>query len=651
MRYKAFALIVAVGLLLPGCGLQQPPASSQPSAEATQQRDFTAKQVPVFREKLTDEKANLRFYDDMPNVAYINIAEFYKLQLPKGTMDAKIQDDGTWLLTAHTGADASKAMAHGMGGTAVVDLAAGTITSPDLPAFTNVMSLTQDGMDNVYFDGAEFTRIASVEYDKPADTAVIDLSKYGIVLRADDDGVWLPVQTLATIFTSLKYDFVTFNGQKLYISNDNTMRSLKDRDPEYGDPIFSQSERPDDIIQFDYGQLCLAFDEFYGKPASAPDVLKEQGLDAFLDSQGDDGKAVRDALVSKDPAEYLRGCDGLHNLLNVDGHTVIDIAKSAYLNTSKVHEDLYQRYRERSDNGDDLLNQLTAKKRANDEPNLVATHERRELSKKAYGKNVYAKQGNTAVIVLNSVDDVDYRKWHEFLQGRGPRPSSTEPINDPSLPNTGNVDSVAIFLDGIERAKADPEVKNVVIDVSNDDGGSDDVVLFISSIIANRQYERFQNPLTRQTITERYDVDRNLDGKFDDKDAQVDYSDLNFALLTSKYSFSCANMLACVLKDAGIPILGERSGGGSCSVQFQMTGDGPTYQNSSWLVRLINDAGEDMDAGAALDVDLIERAGSKKVLREFDDKTTGKHLQAEIYDYSSFYDVGVLNQVMNELYS
>jgi hypothetical protein len=82
-----------------------------------------------------------------------------------------------------------------------------------------------------------------------------------------------------------------------------------------------------------------------------------------------------------------------------------------------------------------------------------------------------------------------------------------------------------------------------------------------------------------------------------------------------------------------------------------MTGDGPTYQNSSWLVRLINDSGEDMDAGAALDVDLIERAGSKKVLREFDDKTTGKHLQAEIYDYSSFYDVGVLNQVMNELYS
>ena len=379
-------------------------------------------------------------------------------------------------------------------------------------------------------------------------------------------------------------------------------------------------------------------------------MLKEQGLDAFLMSQGDTGKAVKDALMSKDPVEYVRGYDGLHNLLNVDGHTVIEIAKSAALDTNKVHADLYKRYRERSAKGNDPLSQLAAKKLENDMPDLVANHARLDLSKQAYGKNVYAKQGSTAVIVLNSVDDVDFKKWHAFLRGEGPRPTSAEPINDPQLPTNGNVDSLAIFLDGIERAKADPEVKNVVIDVSNDDGGSDDIVLYMSSIIANRQYERVQNPLTNQTITERYDVDRNLDGKFDEKDAQVDYSDLNFAILTSKRSYSCSNMFACIMKDAGVRILGERSGGGSCSVQFQMTGDGPTYQQSSWLARLINDAGEDMDVGASLDVDLIERSGSKKVLHEYYDESKGKYMKAEIYDYSSFYDVGVLDQVMNELF-
>lgn len=61
MRYLAFVLLVVVGLMLPGCGAQQPAASSQPSAAPAQQGDFTTKQVPVVREKLADEKANLRF--------------------------------------------------------------------------------------------------------------------------------------------------------------------------------------------------------------------------------------------------------------------------------------------------------------------------------------------------------------------------------------------------------------------------------------------------------------------------------------------------------------------------------------------------------------------------------------------------------------
>lgn len=112
-----------------------------------------------------------------------------------------------------------------------------------------------------------------------------------------EEGGRLPVQTLATFFTSLNYDFITYNGQRLYINNDNTMRPIKDRDPEYGDPIFAQADRPDDMIKIDYGQLCLAFDFFYGKPSVASDVLKEQGLDAFLNSQGDTGKAVKDAQV------------------------------------------------------------------------------------------------------------------------------------------------------------------------------------------------------------------------------------------------------------------------------------------------------------------------------------------------------------------
>lgn len=652
-RYKVLVALFAIAIALSGCNnaSTEIPASAHASgspSNSAQQSGFIVKEVPVFRVGPTDERATLRFYDDMPNVAYISVTDFYKLLLPQGTMDATMQDDGTWLLVSHTGAKESETMEHGAGGTAVVDPVAGTISSPDLPAFVNTMSLSQDGIDNVYLDSAGFVRVSSVEYDKPADPVCIDFGKYGIVARGDDDGLWLPVHTLSAFFTNLRYDFIIFNGQKLYVNSDNILRPLTERDPEFGDAFFAQAERPDDMVSFDYAQLCLAFDNFYGKPACAPEVLKTQGLDAYLTSLGDSGKAIKDALMSKDYAQFLHGCDGLNSVVNVDAHTELDIAKSLGLDKSKAHEDLYQRYMALGANTDDPVNKLVAEHAEEVLPVNAIQLYCKELSRRAFGDSTYAKKGDTAVIVLDSFNDIDFTGWKSFLEGNGPRPSGTEPISDESSPSRGNVDSLAIFLDGLNKAKADPEVKNVIIDVSKNDGGSDDVVIFITSLIANCESERFQNTRTGQTIIERFDVDRNLDGEFNDKDALVDNSGLRYAVLTSSFSFSCANMFPSILKDAGIPILGERSRGGSCSVQKQIMGNGAVYMHSSWLSRVINDAGEDVDTGIPVDVDLLERAGAKKELREVN--SGGQILEAELYDYSSFYDIDNLSQVMNELY-
>jgi hypothetical protein len=83
-------------------------------------------------------------------------------------------------------------------------------------------------------------------------------------------------------------------------------------------------------------------------------------------------------------------------------------------------------------------------------------------------------------------------------------------------------------------------------------------------------------------------------------------------------------------------------------VQIDLSGDGPTYTHSSWISRLVNDAGEEIDRGVPVDVDLLERAGSHKELRtvEFEDQRE----EAEVHDYSSFFDLANLSQVMHELY-
>ena len=84
------------------------------------------------------------------------------------------------------------------------------------------------------------------------------------------------------------------------------------------------------------------------------------------------------------------------------------------------------------------------------------------------------------------------------------------------------VDAVAIASEGLERAKADPEVKNVVLDISNNGGGSLDVLEYIASAVCGRKDFQWQNTLTGQLEKEYFDVDRNLDGVFDEKDDAVD---------------------------------------------------------------------------------------------------------------------------------
>ena len=68
---------------------------------------------------------------------------------------------------------------------------------------------------------------------------------------------------------------------------------------------------------------------------------------------------------------------------------------------------------------------------------------------------------------------------------------------------------------------------------------------------------------TTGNLHEEYaQVDLNLDGVFDDRDKDVVY-DFNFAVLTTKTSFSCGNLMPVMCKDNGICVLGETSGGGS----------------------------------------------------------------------------------------
>ena len=183
--------------------------------------------------------------------------------------------------------------------------------------------------------------------------------------------------------------------------------------------------------------------------------------------------------------------------------------------------------------------------------------------------------------------------WLKFYKGEGSKPTVEDNPND----------WLVTLIDALEKAENDPEVKNFVLDISTNGGGSTDIVLFITSLFCNKSDIYYENVLTGQQMKCTYEVDRNLDGKFDEKDAEVKYK-LNFALLTSPFCWSCANLLPALLKDYGVPIIGKQTSGGSCCVVYNPSADGFGYVYSSHRCRLKNAKGENIENGIMPDFEL-----------------------------------------------
>jgi C-terminal processing protease CtpA/Prc len=137
-------------------------------------------------------------------------------------------------------------------------------------------------------------------------------------------------------------------------------------------------------------------------------------------------------------------------------------------------------------------------------------------------------------------------------------------------------------------------------------------------------YYYSENLVTGQRQIAYFDVDSNFDGVFDEKDKDVKY-DLNIAILTSDVSFSCANFFPSMMQDAGFPIIGERSGGGSCAVHPFITPEGMQFQISSARDRIANKNWENIDSGVEPDLVIDVSSG----------------------DYSLFYDVDAINALIN----
>ena len=615
MKTRSLSLLLLVSLVaLVSCSPKYYANRNRVADELPDGGSYTERVVPVVTKIAPDGQVTLRFYDNMPNVAYISAADFQSIVLPGSTMTVTHTGAGQYTLT---NADA----------TATVNINDDVFVSDQFEAFTNQMGLLQPGMANVYYDGMPFVRYKKVSYFPLKATTTLDMGTYGIDLHADGKGaVYFPFATLADMYTDLYYHHAGFNGEKVVANLSVNEVELSEIDPDYNKPLVARTIRPADLADFNYKELCFAMDHFYGYPGRVKynDALKAKGLDKALEEDIESGPAIKKLLLSEKLSDYMIGMMGLTGVY-FDGHTAMAI--TSVMGNPSDSPEFYKEYQTGLMAHQDVMAMVMSAvmgMRA-----MVADGQAvAALRPQVYGEGVtYVKKGDTAICVFDSFNERNEKAWKDYYAGTGPMPTVENAPND----------DMVIFLDALKKAAADPEVKNFVIDITANGGGSADIVLAMTSLILDKSYISQDNSLTGQRSIVEYEVDRNFNAVFDAADQDVHY-DLNFAVLTSPMSFSCGNLFPSILKDAGIPVMGATSGGGACAIQAMCTADGFCFQISSFRARLNTLDGDNIDGGVTPDIPIAADGTVEVKLSEENSMT--------VKDYSKYFDIDYLRSLL-----
>lgn len=152
-------------------------------------------------------------------------------------------------------------------------------------------------------------------------------------------------------------------------------------------------------------------------------------------------------------------------------------------------------------------------------------------------------------------------------------------------------------------------IKNVVIDLTTNNGGAADALVYsLSTLIGNVTID-IDDPLTGAHNKQVYKADMNADGKIDDNDKALIDLGFNIYFLDSSYSFSSANAMPYLAKlnNPNVYTLGAKTAGGPCSAKTYITPIGSMISSSSLNVITKNVDGKYVPIdGIAADYELTE---------------------------------------------
>lgn len=439
--------------------------------------------------------------------------------------------------------------------TLTFDTANNTIYTSDLDQFENIsnMSINSNDLVNLKDNSHAVFSETDSSYTKGKEVT-IDLNQYHTRILSYENKVYVPFAYLDNIFCSQNDNRYAFNGEDFYNSDVNL---LIDDDTEsfneLGTAYFSGSlanlnERSDSYINYCY--YSFLFEMIYNDGKSNGASVTE--LDQKLDELG-----LKSELRSKDSkVAEVAIAKTLFTVFSDGGHT-----RFTNLGVSTPYS------KQNNEEAGNLIGSLDSRFKKLMETYNSLSAKRGQLT------NNLSISGETAII-----------RFDEFAY------SETSSTFD-------------LFKQSFETIKTNSSIRNVVFDVTLNGGGAAMALCDALSFLTDDPIKiRTKNPNTGAINVESAKFDNDQDGDFDDNDSyQGKY---NFYVLTSNFSFSCANAFAVYCKDYNLAkIIGNRSGGGDCSVAMGSSASGScwTMSSNSMLIRKDDTSYDD---GASLDYEL-----------------------------------------------
>ncbi len=450
--------------------------------------------------------------------------------------------------------------------------------------------------------GVDFVQSTSEKVmEEPVTT--YDFSKYGIDLHAEDGHVYMPLSTISDVFCqSLTYS--EYMDGSIYLTRiDATHADPTEFVQKKENEQFNVITRGADVADYAYRELCFVLENLYGRPgrARSPEFVEKLktpgGFDKTLTEGGKykdiDVALMKKYLTSTNKAEYVLGTYMLDCLLFDGGHAFFsnNYFMTLFNDDNMDQTELAKEYN-RLFKDDAVANVVstTVGKLNNEKPTL--NMKLNPLREKGFGKPVKTWTDEVAgeVAYLYVFKNTAVFRFDGFKDEVIRMKSGEKP-----------------FIEALELAK-EKKCDNFVIDLTTNGGGSDQVMQFmLGMMFEGKSYDYHIGANNQYKRKDIYSADKNLDGVIDEKDDEVKYG-FNYAIMITRHSFSCGNTMPCLAKEAGIPIIGETSGGGGCNASMLVNpGDCNFYQSSSTSIMTTKDY-KSIDPGAKPDYEMMTMA-------------------------------------------